>query len=631
MPTCGLRSGYLQAGAFRRRSSHGVSTIGRSRGVGDIVDTMRPHLLQPLELPSPFRRLSGNCTNLLQRSALGVVLASACAPPAAHGPDDVSESGSAQTAADVAPPAPSEDALATRLGTASTRSAAVEELVTRFAAIARNGTQTDAARAFADQYSKAAGDAYIAGIETLSEAQRLNLVKTLVALSHSEATPALAHAISRYATTGAHVEEAILACQAAQRQRSPEFQGRLLEAYHAIDTSDPDGLRYSRHLAAAMSFQRDDAWNPSFVQVLTEPLVRPQRFDDKPAVKAFQSGLFRQTIAARLLGESGSKEAVVPVLRLLLDADKAEVHPAAELALIKLETTALPELLQLLRGEGELVELTRSARKDVRQAQVYFATKWLDLLRLPSTEGELLSAWNQTKDPVARTLLIRSLSRLPQTKTGLDELKTTYVQTDIKVTLPEGESALEVLSEAAVQFFEPSLAVWLEDRVGRVPTVWTRRGDVQVALVMAMSRLVTAEQLKATAATAQRYGGKLGTPAYEAAAQLVKQCQNDANCYVKSVTSAATPFVAQKAATMAGCLGDSATRDALIDVALSLEDQELLNQVLTVIEHLTATDAQQAATAFATKAKSELESTAPQWPRSKRAAIAAAIARLQAR
>jgi hypothetical protein len=543
---------------------------------------------------------------------------------------DVPE-GDTNASTNAEPIPPVDDGLIAKLSQAATRAAGVDDLVKRYSAAARNGTKTEPARAFADQYAKAASEAYVAAGDELDDAQRLALVKTLVALEHTETAPAIGHAISRYTTTGSGVEEAILASQAAARLSSAELQESLLATYRTLDTSNADGLRFSRHLAAAMSAQRDDAWNSTFLEVLTETLVRPERFDDKPAVKAFQSGLFRQTIAARLLGESGSKSATIALLRVLLDGHKSEVHPAAELAIIKLKANAVPELLDLLRGEGELVGLARDARKDEKQAHVYFATKWLDLLRLPSTEQDLLDAWGRTKDPVARTLLIRSLSRLPGTKGGLDELKTTYTQTDIKVTLPEGESALETLSDAAVQFFDPELTLWLEARVDRVPTVWTRRGDVQVALVMAMSRLVTADQVKATSPAAVKYGGKPGTPAFETASQLVQSCKSEAACYVKTITSAPTPFGALKAVTMAAVYGDSATRDALIDIALGVEEQELLNQVLIAIEHLTTSDAAQTATAITDKAKPNLDGPSSTWPRGKRAAINATIARLQAR
>lgn len=573
---------------------------------------------------------------LVTSSALFLACGGGTAPDA-RDPSSVEETGgpSARGGNDAdhshTPVTPVDDGLVAKLGQGATRSAAVDELVSRYAAAARNGTQTEPARTFAEQYSKPASDAYVAAGDELTDTQRVALMKTLVALDHADTVPALRHAMTRFTATGAGVEEAILASQGAARRSSPLVQETLLDTYRTLDTSNADGLRFSRHLAAAMSAQRDDGWNQTFLQMLTEPLVRPERFDDKPAVKAFQSGLFRQTIAARLLGESGSPSATAALLKVLLDGNKSEVHPAAELAVIKLESNAVPELLELLRGEGELVELARNARKDEKQAHVYFATKWLDLLRLPSTEGDLLEAWSRTKDPVARTLLVRSLSRLPGTKAGVEELKTTYTQTDIKVTLPEGESALETLSDAAVQFFDPELALWLEARVDRVPTVWTRRGDVQVALVMAMSRLVTADQVKATSAAAQKYGGKPGTPAFESAAQLAQSCKSDAACYVKTITSAATPFAALKAVTMSAIYGDTTTRDALVDIAIAIEEQELLNQVLIAIEHLTTSDAAKTAALLAEKSKPNLDAPSSTWPRGKRAAIATTMARLEAR
>lgn len=589
----------------------------------------RPRMQQPSS-PTLTRAFRGQTIVRLGATAWCALWLASCGggTPAAEHPASAPD---VTPHSDVTPSPTANDQLATDLRASGTRSAAVDELLRRYATEARNGTQTDSARAFAKSYAAPAAEAYIAAGDELTGKQRLALIQTLVAMSDDAVVGALAHAIERYATSGAGVEEAIYACHGALELHSPTLGAALLDAYKKVDTSDADGLRFSRHLASAMSAQRDDAWTRTFVEELSKPIDRPARFDDKPAVKAFQSGLFRQTIATRLLGESGSQQAVSPVLTLLLDAEKAEVHPAAELAVVRLAKVALPAILELLRGEGELVNLARQARKDESQAHIYFATKWLDLLRLPSTEQDLLDAWRRTKNPVARTLLVRSLARLPGAVSGLDELKTTYLQTDIKVTLPEGESALETLSDAAVQFYDPSVVPWLEDRVGRVPTVWTRRGDVQVALVLAMSRLLNADQLKATSAAAQRYGGKPGTPAYESAAQLVTRCTQNAACYVSAIAGAETPFVALKATTMAGVYGDTSTRDALLDLVVQTDEQELLNQLLSAVEHLTLRDAPAAADKLAQLAKPELEATSPTWPRGKRAAIAATIARLRAR
>src|SRR5690606_7444656 len=158
-------------------------------------------------------------------------------------------------------------------------------------------------------------------------------------------------------------------------------------------------------------------------------------FDDTSAVKAFRRALFRQTVAARLLGALQVQQVVDPLLYVLLDQGKPEIHPAAELSLAKLAHYALPRMLSLLRREDEqLVRLAAQVKPDVGASYVYFATKWLDLVRQPSIEQELFETWAQTKEPVARTLLVRSLSRLPGSKAGVPALKTTFIETNIKVT-----------------------------------------------------------------------------------------------------------------------------------------------------------------------------------------------------
>lgn len=539
--------------------------------------------------------------------------------------DEVRASGARQPSAHFE----SDPELMRKLGEAESRTQAVTQLVERFAEVGKNGTKTPEAMAFADAYASHATAAYVDGYSALPTPLRHKLLQTLLAFNHEATTKAFVSAIRSYATTGEGADDAIWACEGATRRKDSAFEQPLLDAYKAIDTSDKDGLRYSRHLAAAMAFQRTDAWNGPFEQELSTPLVPPPRYDDKPAVRLYQSGLFRQTIALRLLGESNSDSAAEVIISVLLDGNKAELHPAAELALANVGGKAVPQLLTLLNEQGPFVEPAKQARPDIKASSVYFATKWLDLIRDPETEADLLKSWAETRDPVARTMLVRSLSRLPHSKNGVDALKTTYAQTDIKVTLPEGESALEVLTEAAVQFYEPGLALWLRERTEHVPTVWTRRGDVLTTLVIDMSRLLREQDVPKAEVTAQRYGGKTGTPAFNTAKSLVLSCHENSQCYLEALTTNASSFSALKAATMIGCFGSAEARDALIDVAVATDAPEVLNQVLASIEELTTGDTASAYAKLYDKSRQQLESTTPTWSRAKRTAIGLTLARLK--
>src|SRR5690606_32334263 len=212
---------------------------------------------------------------------------------------------------------------------------------------------TEPARAFVQRHAAAASQAYAEGREALSEAVREQLLRVLVSFDSDIVIPAFVKAIEHYAQTGNGVDEAMLACQAAMQRAASEYQAPLLAAFQAVDTSDKDGLRYGRHLAAVMSYQRTPDWVPALVSELGKPLERPARFDDADAVKAYQSGLFRQTISARLLGELRATEATDPLLKVLLDPKKRELHPDAELSVIRLGPSLLPRLLTLLAAEDE--------------------------------------------------------------------------------------------------------------------------------------------------------------------------------------------------------------------------------------------------------------------------------------
>ena len=503
-------------------------------------------------------------------------------------------------------------------------------MVIAYAEAAKHGSHTESARSFVAQHAATATRVYVDGREQLSPSTRKQLLRTLVSFDSETAVPAFIEAIQQYARTGESVDDAIWACQGVMQRRVPQYGAPLLEAYLALDPGDKDGHRYSRHLAAAMEYQVDAEWVPTLSEELAKPLERPTRFDDTGAVKAFRRALFRQTVAARLLGDLQVQQAVDPLLYVLIDQGKPEIHPAAELSLAKLAEYALPRMLSLLRREDEqLVRLGAQAKPDVGPSHVYFATKWLDLIRHPSIEQELLETWAQTKEPVARTLLVRSLSRLPGSKAGVPALKTTFIETNIKVTLPDGESALETLAQAAVQFFDPTIVPWLMDRAGRVPSVWSRRADVQLALVMAMNALITEEQLKQGQAVAQRYGGKVGLVAFEQARQLVQRCKMEGACYAKALTSAPTDtFAVTKAATMVAVWGGDGSVDGLLEAMKQLEEPLALHQVLAALEHLSFKDPKPVQARLTQLAAPEGDHAA--WSGAKTAAISASVARLSA-
>ncbi len=523
-----------------------------------------------------------------------VVLSVACggATPAAETAEPEAEPEVTSAAAVSAPEMAGPDRRA-ELAQDSTREQTIRTLLSEYAEAAKHGSGKDEAKAFIERYAGPLAQAYVDGHDALPPELRVQLSTILVSFKDARTVPAHTKALLVYAKSGEGIDEAIWACQAGQRLKDEQFGSALLAVFEAIDMSSDDGHRLSRHLTKAMRNNLSNAWSARLIDLLGAPLVRPERFDDKPGVRRYQNALYWQTTSAELLGEMRASGAVKPLARVLLDLSKQDLHPQAELALASIGKPALGVAHGLLSGDdADLVALAKKARPDVPEAHVYFATQWLTKLRHPSSTSELEAAWESTSNPQSKVLIARALTYFPKNERTLDIFRKTYVSSSLKLTLPAGESALEALVENSPYLFEPKLADWLMDQPGRVRGAGHRKGDVQRALVVAIAQLALESQLKDANKVSQAYGGRTGTPAFERSKAQVTKCKADPKCYAGELAgisgaSAEDVQVANKALTMLGVFGTAKERDALIARLSDFTDPRLTEVATRVIGQLT--------------------------------------------
>jgi hypothetical protein len=526
---------------------------------------------------------------------LGVLLAGCASAP----PPEPATSDDAEPTASPAEPAVSgheQTVFPDRSGQLSssvTRERVILELLEQFRSVAKNGTKTPPARAFVDRYAGDLAGAYVAGRDDLAPTTRLQLLTQLLSYDDARTAPAHIKALSVYAQTGAGVDEAILACQAAARLKLPGFAPSLMAAFDAIDMPNKDHRRLSVHLARAMQENATAVWASELALRLTPPMERPESFNDTPAVKKYQNQVYWQTTAATLLGRIGEGASARALARVLLSNEKSDLHAAAELSLVQLGEPSIDVALALLdQKDAELVALAKSARSDLAEPNIYFATEWLTRLGHPRAREALQAAWDDTHNPQSRVLIARALTSFPKSERSLEQFKQTLASSPLTLTLPAGESALESLVERSPFFFEPSLVPWLEERAGKVPGAGTRKGDVQRALVVAIAQLVTPAQITEANKASQRFGGRVGTPTFDGAAQLARKCQADAACYATelgalSEADEVQSAIAAKASIMVGVLGKVDQRKAVLERLLATTDLRLHAVLVRTLDHLT--------------------------------------------
>lgn len=171
----------------------------------------------------------------------------------------------------------------------------------KFDVVARNGTATDEAQSFIREHQDRLTRIYVDDYGELSPKTRVLLINLLVSFQTEATLPAHVAAISRYAEGKGDVDEAIWACQAAKRLKSPALADALMKAYLGIDMSDADGQRFGRHLADAMEFNAVPSWAPTLEKHRDLTVQSPDSFENKAAVRTYRNQQYWKETSARLL------------------------------------------------------------------------------------------------------------------------------------------------------------------------------------------------------------------------------------------------------------------------------------------------------------------------------------------
>ncbi len=489
------------------------------------------------------------------------------------------------------------DARIAALRDERTRAETLRDLIAEFDDRAKNGTRSAEAIAFIEQYAGPVTNTYVEFRSSLPPQLREKVINLLVSFDVPVTIPAHVSAIAAYARGEGTADEAMWACQIAARNRTPELAEALLLGYQRIDMSDDAGRRYSRHLTRAMHFNAQTPfaqkhWPEVLLQKLQEPLVRPERFDDKVATRAFNNGLFWKGTALELLAELQVAPAARTILRVLMDNDQSELHPEAEWAWLRLGAAGRKAAEALLLGsDSELVAAAQGAGQPFSEPHVYYGAAALGNLGLPSSMPALVTASKRTRDPVSRVFIALAATRVSGEDDAKNLFEEVYKNTPPQLSLPGRGGALESLAVAAPRLFDPALAGFLLPRVELVHGTWARKGDTQRTLVQSAAALAQAEHLASGRKIAQRYGGRVGTPAFEVAEALVKGCDTKAPCYLAALLDptkhAGEPkAVSLVAATHVGIYGGSSERDQLLAHLTAFHDPEVQERVADVIEHL---------------------------------------------
>lgn len=371
---------------------------------------------------------------------------------------------------------------------------------------------------------------YVEHASKLDGEQRGRLMFLLAKTRDARAEPAVRLALSQYAEgrfPGEPARDVRFALRLAYGLKLESCRDSLLRVFLKYRQSEPmdSGLRST--LPLAVLDLADASWLPTLFAKLAEPLeplsdgavVDDDVLSDEEATYADQ--LFWQGTAIRVLARLREASAVEPLLQVLLDSEKSDLHDAALLALTAIGRPALARGLLLVQSPG-------------MQARV--GGRLLGELGLAEGVEPLIGALNRAQNPVERAFLARALTRLPSNSRSLAAFKRAYEAVPAGTSLRESSidplDARQELADAARYVEDPQLVPWLLLLAERA------RGKdaegIRSHLLASAIYLATPVQLPSVKKTVARLGSPVLGVFVDEAARAMADCREDADCYVRN-------------------------------------------------------------------------------------------------
>ncbi|HYP89099.1 MAG TPA: HEAT repeat domain-containing protein [Polyangiaceae bacterium] len=442
---------------------------------------------------------------------------------------------------------------------------------------------------------------YVNDYDKLDSKTRVSLIKLLSAFRDKRTEPALKKAFEEFSKTPATAKDESdikWAARATGDLKLESLAVPMVDAFTKLRASTMLGGVTYKDYSESMLDVPSKAWVGPLIARLDRELTPPGK--DKNLIDPFKDELFWQTTAAQLLGVIGDPQAVEPLFRVMLDPNKGDVQATALLALVKLGKPTVDTASKLIAGKDDkLVGYAMRRIKEISGKDAtgtpYVATAALVLGTSGRSDAApaLIAALGSEKDAPTKAVIARELTKVPATEESKAAFKAAYesftLETEI---LPQG-GALEALTEASGQFYDPSFVDWLLERAAKTKGSGDDLKAYQAGVTQTVLKLAKPDQLATVKAAVDKYGSAdIEQKLYKLVEAQLKACGDRAACYVAAIQKPenqeqSTQFGGVKAGYMIGILGNDSTRDELVGVIDGINNAAVRFVAAQAIDHLT--------------------------------------------
>jgi hypothetical protein len=491
-----------------------------------------------------------------------------------------------------------------KLSDASWKARAVKRLEQFFEdAATKNGNDIKAAEVqeLINKTVEPLTNTYVTDYDALDSKTRVSLIKLLASYRDKRTEKALKKAFEEFAkkpATAKDESDIKWAAKATGDLKLESLAVPMVEAFVKLRASTMLGGVTYKDYSESMLDMPSKAWVGPLIARLDQEITPPGK--DKTLIDPFRDQQFWQATAAQLLGVIGDPQAVEPLMKVMLDPNKADIQPTALLALVKLGKPTVDAASKLIAGKDDkLVGFAMRRIKEISgkeaQGTPYVATAALVLGTTGRSDATapLVAAINVEKDASTKAVIAREIAKVPATEESKAAFKAAFESFTLETEIPPGGGALEVLTEAAGQFYDPGMVDWLLERAAKTKGTGDDLKAFQAGVTQTAMKLAKADQLATVGAAVARYGSEdIEKKLFKLVEAQVKACGDRAACYVAAIQKPeaqeqATQFIGVKAGYMIGILGNDATRDELVGVIDGITNAAVRYVAAQAIDHLT--------------------------------------------
>ncbi len=453
---------------------------------------------------------------------------------------------------------------------------------------------------------------YVDNYADLDTKTRVSLIKLIGAFRDKRTEPALKKALDEFAkkpATSKDDADIKWAVRAAGELKLDSLGDAVLQAFLKLRASTMLGGITYRDFNEAMVKIPQKAWVGPLMTVLDAEIVRPETDKDKDKIDPYRDQLFWQTTSAQVLGELQAAEAVETLLKCMLDPSKADVQLTAILALVKIGKPAVDRTVKVLSGtDDKLVAFSNRRIKEVTKAKedpkdsphVRTAALILGTIGRSDSVGPMLEALKKADKDVNKAVIAREITKLPVSTESKEAFKSAFESISIDTNIPPGTNGLQMLAEAAAQFYDPEMIDWLMERAEKTKGSGDDLKTLQNTLAVTIIKLAKPNQLDKAKQSAEKWGTKLEKDLYAQAEKLENDCKEGAACYLAAMEKSANQeqknqFVAIKSGYMAAIFGNESLRDEIISSLDSFDNPAIRFVAAQTIDHLTPKGSKDAA------------------------------------